>query len=76
MSASLYLTVADKNPQRYVDFWNDERSLLIDRNAQGFRAIDAGPVTMGYRLSNSRTGSTSRGGSSIPKVHTYCTCYA
>ncbi len=36
---------------------DDERYLLTERNKEGFRAIDAGPVTMGYRMSNSRTGS-------------------
>ena len=29
---------------------------MLERNAQGYRAIDAGPVTLGYRASNSRTG--------------------
>jgi Peptidase family M1 domain len=56
MSASLYLTLIEKNPQKFITFWNDERELLLERNAEGFRAIDAGPLTMGYRLSNSRTG--------------------
>jgi aminopeptidase N len=46
----------EKNPQKVITFWNDERDLLLERNAQGFRAIDAGPLTMGYRASNSRTG--------------------
>ncbi|SPE24194.1 Aminopeptidase N-like protein [Candidatus Sulfotelmatobacter sp. SbA7] len=56
MSASLFLQAVDKNPKRFIDFWNDERELLTMRNPQGYRAIDAGPVTLGYRLSNSRTG--------------------
>ncbi len=56
MSASLYLSYIEKNQQKFINFWNDERELLLERNAQGFRAIDAGPVTMGYRMSNSRTG--------------------
>ena len=56
MSASLYLTLVEKNPKKFLTFWNDERDLLLERNAQGFRAIDAGPLTMGYRTSNSRTG--------------------
>jgi hypothetical protein len=56
MSASLYLTLIEKNPRKFITFWNDERELLLERNAQGFRAIDAGPLTMGYRTSNSRTG--------------------
>jgi hypothetical protein len=56
MSASLYLTLIEKNPKKFITFWNDERELLLERDAQGFRAIDVGPVTMGYRTSNSRTG--------------------
>src|SRR5580698_10116103 len=56
MSASIYLFAIDKSPQKFISFCNDERELLLERNADGFRAIDAGPVTMGYRMSNSRTG--------------------
>jgi aminopeptidase N len=56
MSASLYLSVIEKNPKKFITFWNDERELLLERNAQGFRPLDAGPLTMGYRTSNSRTG--------------------
>jgi hypothetical protein len=56
MSASIYLYNIEKSPQKFISFWNDERELLLERNADGFRAIDAGPVTMGYRMSNSRTG--------------------
>jgi hypothetical protein len=56
MSASLYLSFIEKNPKKFITFWNDERELLTERDAQGFRAIDVGPLTMGYRASNSRTG--------------------
>lgn len=56
MSASLFLTLIEKNPKKFITFWNDERELLLERDPQGFRAIDAGPLTMGYRTSNSRTG--------------------
>ena len=56
MSASLYLSFIEKNPKKFITFWNDERELLLERNAQGYRAIDVGPLTMGYRASNSRTG--------------------
>ena len=56
MSASLYLTLIEKNPKKFITFWNDERELLLEKDAQGFRAIDVGPLTMGYRTSNSRTG--------------------
>jgi hypothetical protein len=57
LSASIFLQmVYSKDPKKYMDFWNDERELLTERNKEGFRAIDAGPVTLGYRLSNSRSG--------------------
>jgi hypothetical protein len=56
MSASLYISFIDKDPKKFITFWNDERQLLTERDAQGFRAIDVGPLTMGYRASNSRTG--------------------
>ena len=56
MSASLYLSMIEKDPKKFLTFWNDERELLLERDAQGFRAIDVGPLTMGYRASNSRTG--------------------
>ena len=56
MSASLYLVMIEKDTKKFITFWNDERDLLLERNPQGFRAIDAGPLTMGYRASNSRTG--------------------
>ena len=56
MSASLFLQMVEKNPKKFIEFWNDERELLLERNKEGFRAIDAGPLTMGYRLSNTRSG--------------------
>ena len=56
MSASLYLSMLDKDQKKFNAFWKDERELLLERDAQGYRAIDAGPLTMGYRASNSRTG--------------------
>lgn len=56
MSASLYISFIEKDQRKFVTFWNDERELLLEKDAQGFRAIDAGPLTMGYRVSNSRTG--------------------
>jgi hypothetical protein len=56
MSASLYLSLVEKDQKKFVRFWKDERELLLERDPQGYRAIDAGPLTMGYRSSNSRTG--------------------
>jgi hypothetical protein len=57
MSASIYLQmIYAKEPQKYIKFWNDERQMLLERSKTGIRAIDAGPVTMGYRVANSREG--------------------
>jgi aminopeptidase N len=56
MSASMYISFIEKDPKKFIEFWNDERQLLTERDPQGFRAIDVGPVTMGYRANNSRTG--------------------
>jgi hypothetical protein len=61
-SASLFLQSAygPKGPKMYDKFWNDEHKLIVERNRFGFRAIDVGPVTMGYRLDNSKTGEIGR----------------
>jgi aminopeptidase N len=56
MSASLYLQMIEQNQGKFLSFWKDEHDLLTERDAMGFRGIDAGPVTMGYRLGNTRTG--------------------
>ncbi len=58
-SASLFLQSAygKNSPKMYDKFWNDERKSLLEKNAEGFRAIDVGPVTMGYRLNNTKSGS-------------------
>src|SRR5208282_4520043 len=56
MSASLYISFIEKDPKKFITFWNDEREILLEKDAQAFRAIDVGPLTMGYRANNSRTG--------------------
>ncbi len=57
-SASLFLQGAygDKGKKMFMKFWEDERKTIVEKNRQGFRAIDVGPVTMGYRLDNSKAG--------------------
>ena len=56
MSASLFLQLVEKNPKKFIQFWNDQRELMLEKNREGYRAIDVGPVTLAYRLSNSRSG--------------------
>jgi aminopeptidase N len=56
-SASLFIQLVWKDrPQEFLRFWNEERDLLTARNREGFRAIDIGPLTLGWRLDNSRAG--------------------
>ena len=55
-SASLFVQLIEKDPHKFIQFWNDEREILLQKNAQGFRGIDAGALTMGYRAANTRTG--------------------
>jgi Peptidase family M1 domain len=56
MSASLFISLIEKDQKKFITFWNDERETLLEKNAQGYRAIDVGPLTLGYRNSNSRVG--------------------
>jgi len=55
-SASTFLQAVNKNNGEFRDFWKEQRQLITEKNAQGFRPIEVGPVTMGYRLANSRSG--------------------
>ncbi|HUQ49524.1 MAG TPA: M1 family aminopeptidase [Terriglobales bacterium] len=55
LSASLFLQMTRDNKQ-FIKFWNDELESMTEKNRHGFRAIDVGPVTMGYRLSTSTSG--------------------
>jgi Peptidase family M1 domain len=55
-SASLFIQLVWKKPEEFLHFWKEERELLTEKSREGFRAVDVGPVTMGYRLNNSKTG--------------------
>jgi hypothetical protein len=55
-SASLFLQGTRKDTKEYREFWKEERRSIIEKNAEGYRPIDVGPVTMGYRLQNTRSG--------------------
>jgi len=55
-SASLFIQLIQKNNGEFIKFWNDERDLLLEKNKEGFRAIDVGPLTQGHRLSNTKAG--------------------
>lgn len=54
-SASLFLQTFFKDGT-YDKFWDLQRKLLVEKDMEGYRAIDVGPVTLGYRLATSRAG--------------------
>jgi hypothetical protein len=68
-SASLFLqqVYGQKGQQQFIKFWDDQRYFLTQKNRNGFRPIDAGPVTMGYRLMTTRTGEDIPGHLIYPK---------
>ncbi len=55
-SASIFLQATRPKPDDFREFWKLARRDLTEKNAEGFRPIDVGPVTMGYRLSTDKTG--------------------
>jgi aminopeptidase N len=58
MAAALFLQYiyTQHGLDEYHRFWADQRQLLLKRNEEGKRPIDVGPVTLGMRLSNARSG--------------------
>jgi aminopeptidase N len=55
-SASIFLQVTRSKPDDFREFWKQQRKLITEKNRMGFRPIDVGPVTMGFRLSTEKTG--------------------
>jgi hypothetical protein len=55
-SAGLFKKNTSRKLDDYLDFWKEQQKLLIQKNEQGVRAIDAGPLTMGQRLNNDKAG--------------------
>lgn len=55
-SASIFLQATRPKPDDFLNFWKEERKMITERNQFGFRAIDVGPVTMGYRLDSPKAG--------------------
>lgn len=58
MSASLFIQAFynQRGLDEYHKFWAEERWLMTLKNKEGKRAIDVGPLTLGYRLSTAKTG--------------------
>lgn len=54
-SASLFLQTYFKDGT-YDKFWDLQRKLLVEKDKEGYRPIEVGPVILGYRLASSRAG--------------------
>jgi aminopeptidase N len=57
-SAGLFLklTAQKGDMGQYRAFWKEMQKHLLEKNAQGVRPIDAGALTMGQRVDNSKAG--------------------
>ena len=55
-SAAMFLQATRAKNNDFHEFWKQQRKLITEKNAQGFRPIDVGPVTMGFRLATEKTG--------------------
>jgi aminopeptidase N len=53
-SAGLFLQLTEKTPDKYLKYWQDARTYVLEKNNFGNRRNDAGPVWMGERLDSSR----------------------
>jgi len=43
-------------PKEFRGIWKDQLELITEKNTEGRRPIDVGPVTQGFRLNNSKAG--------------------
>jgi len=50
-SAGIYLQATEKDPAKYLKYWDHARETLTQKNNFGKRATDAGPLWLGLRLS-------------------------
>jgi aminopeptidase N len=55
-SASIFLQLTQPKGDQFREFWRIQHKLITEKNSMGFRPIDVGPVTMGFRLSTEKTG--------------------
>ena len=60
-SSSLYVQII-RGEQKFVDFWEDLRKLIIEATpaTKDRKPYTVGPVTQGYRLNNGKTGGVAR----------------
>jgi hypothetical protein len=54
-SATIYLQ-ATNQMDLFLEFWHQQHKLLTEKNTFGFRPIDVGPLTMGFRLRSPNAG--------------------
>jgi hypothetical protein len=54
-SAGLFLRWSEKNPDKYLKYWERARKAILDKNEFGMRPNDAGPLWMGLRLNTRKT---------------------
>jgi hypothetical protein len=61
-SASLYVQFVRHDLNKFIDFWNNQRDLIIQSRPQtrDKKPYTIGPVTQGYRLNSAKTGSIAR----------------
>jgi hypothetical protein len=61
-SASLWVQMVRQDQKKFLEFWDDQRDLIIQPRPQtrDRRPYTVGPVTQGYRLNNSKTGNVAR----------------
>jgi hypothetical protein len=56
-SAGLYLQLTEKTPEKYLKYWQDARTYVLEKNNFGRKRNDAGPVWLGERLNSARNSS-------------------
>jgi hypothetical protein len=55
-SVSLFLKNTSPRLDDYHAFWKEQQKRLVEKNREGLRPVDVGPLTMGGRVSNSKSG--------------------
>lgn len=54
-SASLYLQATEPKPDKYHEFWERKRKMILEKNEYGRSPNDAGPLWMGLRLMTAKS---------------------
>ncbi|HKR01502.1 MAG TPA: carboxypeptidase regulatory-like domain-containing protein [Pyrinomonadaceae bacterium] len=56
-STSLYVQFVRKDIDKFIDFWEEQRRRIVEptQATKGIKPYTIGPVTQGFRLSNSKT---------------------